>query len=495
MTRLYFVIVLARLFNVVSEKPMCTSLIVGKNATVTNVTLIARNEDCQRSNWNKSLVFRHQPEYVLNKKTAVKGDLWTLGNGLTVNVPTNAFCYSAMPDACSYEEASSTVGDRFFFEERGINQHNVAISATNSMHYNPQAKAVDPLLETGGIAESIIPTLLLPQMLSAVHGVELLGSYVSAYGASEANGILFSDCDESWYFEIGSGHQWIAVRVPQDQYLVVTNSLRVHGVNLNDHDNVRCSDGLFDFVIEHGLLEEPDSEHFDFAKAFGDLGNPYNVNRLWLAQKLLSPSQEQPTGLSQYPLFMTPDTPIAVNDVMTLLRATYAGTVLEGKADRTIGWLKTAESHIITLDADMPDPLRGVIWQAVSTTLCTPYIPLWSSMREIPDVYTLGSNQYGTQSAYWAFRGLYALAKDHGTNALTEAQTFWREYTASLINEHSFVRDTIAAMYRHSPETATTFAGRYSYGVAQHAVSKAHEARNRLMTAITIEDDKPGNGL
>ena len=474
---------------------MCTSVIVGKKATVTNVTLIARNEDCQRSNWNKSMVFRHEPEYVLNRKTAVQGNTWTLGNGLQVNVPHDAFSYSAMPDACGYTEASSTIGDRFFFEERGINQNNVALSATNSMNYNDRAKSVDPFVESGGIAECIIPTLLLPQMKSARHGVELLGDYVETYGASEANGILFSDCNESWYFEIGSCRHWIAVRVPQDQYLIVTNSLRVHGVNLDDHENVLYSGGLYEFVVEHQLLDDPNSEQFDFAEAFGDLGNPYNINRLWLAQGLLTPSYAQEPGQRQYPLFLPPDNAIAVDDVMTVLSATYEGTVLEGKASRTIGWLKTAESHIITLDGDMPDPVRGVIWQAVSTPLCTPYLPLWSAMQDIPDVYAKGSNDYGTQSAYWAYRGLYALAKDHGPDALRETQAMWKDYTRGLLNEHSFVRSAILAMYESSPATATAFAERYSYGITQQAVSKANKERNLLMTRITVEDDKPGNGL
>ena len=163
--------------------------------------------------------------------TAAAADgVWTLGNGLAVPVPDAGYAYSAMPDAAGGIEASSGIGDHFFFEERGINARNVAISATNSMTTNTLAAAADPFVSVG-IAESIIPTLILPQAESARHAVRLLGSYVERYGASEPNGVLIGDTAECWYVEIGSAHIWIGVRVPDQTYVAVANGLRVHDVD------------------------------------------------------------------------------------------------------------------------------------------------------------------------------------------------------------------------------------------------------------------------
>lgn len=295
--------------------------------------------------------FRPLPEYRCAPLPA--GGLWTLGNGLTVPVPRKAYSYSAMPDATGPTEATQAIGDRFFYEERGINGKNVAISATNSLSINDKAGKADPLLASGGIAESVIPTLILPQVETAVEAVRLLGQYVEEHGASEVNGVLFGDPDGAWYFENGSAHHWIAVKVPDDGYLVVANGMRVHGIDL-DRPDVLCSRGLYDFVVQHELLERPDRSDFDFAKAFGVLGVPYNQDRIWLAQSILTPSCPQKTGEPQYPLFMKPDHPIRIQDIMKLLRATYEGTVLEGKATRPIGYVRTAESHILTLDRSMP---------------------------------------------------------------------------------------------------------------------------------------------
>lgn len=465
---------------------MCTSIAVGQKATKDNVILISRNEDCLRNNWNKFLIQRDAPEYIAFKNTVHDGK-WVLGNGMAVPIPDVAYSYSGTPDAGADGEATSAIGNHFYYEERGVNEKNFAISATNSLSMNKAASAADPLVSEASVIEAIIPTLLLPQAESAQHAVALLGHYVETYGAGEANGVLLADLTESWYFEIGSGHHWIAVRIPDNQYIAVANGMRVHDVNIEDTATTRCSTGLFDFVCEHELLENPNPQSFDFATAFGDLTIPANFNRIWLAQSILSPEVKQPTGQHQYPLFMEPDETVAVSDVMRVLTATYEGTPLEGKATRSIGWPKTAESHIITLDPSMPDQLAGIIWQSISTPLCAPYMPLYRAMGEAPAVFAKGSNDYGTTSAYWAFRGLYSLAHAQGPQQLAETQQMWRDYVARLVADQGHIKKMVAEMDAQNPRAAVDFVSRYSTGVTYEAVAMANAARDKLMTAIAQE--------
>lgn len=131
-----------------------------------------------------------------------------------------------------------------------------------------------------------------------------------------------------------------------------------------------------------------------------------------------------------------------------------------------------------------------MIWQAVSTPLCAPYLPLYRVMHVIPPGYARGGDQYGTMSAYWAFRGLFALASDHKDTLLPEVQKFWKSYEQAFIDEHPFLEKMLVEMYQAKPETAIDFAGRYSTGVAYEAVGKADSVRNRLMTLITVEEDQ-----
>ncbi len=83
---------------------------------------------------------------------------------------------------------------------------------------------------------------------------------------------------------------------------------------------------------------------------------------------------------------------------MNVLRATYKGTELEGKAKRAIGVDRKAESHIMVLDPKMPPELKGLIWQVVSTPMGAPYLPLYSNMGDIPPGFSLEGNQYSPLS-------------------------------------------------------------------------------------------------
>lgn len=460
---------------------------VGKKATKKNIIIVSRNEDFTQPNWNKYMKFRQYPEYY-NKdgnNPVVNNNKWTLGNGLKVPVPKKMFSYNATPDAIGETESVYEIKDHFFFEERGINQNNVAISATNSLTINENATKADPLVKVG-IAECIIPTLILPQAKTAADAVSLLGAYVEKYGASEVNGILIGDPKEAWYFEIGSAHHWIAIKVPDEYYIIVANGMRVHGVDITDNNNIKHSKGLYEFVVKHKLLEKPDKHSFNFAQAFGIPGVSYNTNRIWLAQKILTPSLNQSPFLYQYPLFLKPDNPIEVPDVMEVLRATYKGTELEGVAERPIGYNKTAESHIMTIDAHMPENLMGTIWQAISTPLGAPYMPFYNVMKDIPNTYSIGDNVYDSLSAYWAFRGLYSLTIEFnkGSN-LPDLQALWKEFENNTYHEREHIDAMLKQLYKSSPEQANDFAAKYSTGIAYQAVGTANNERNKLMTLIT----------
>jgi dipeptidase len=235
---------------------MCTSIAVGRDASIDGSLLVARNEDCQRASWNKAMIRRTQPEWLAFPNSVANG-MWTLGNGMRVSVPATSYAYTGMPDA------SAAIGNRFLFEERGVNSCDFAISATNSMTTNPAAQAADPFVgdtatgEGAGLAESILPTLLLPQSRCVSHALDLLSGYMETVGASESNGLFLADPSGTWYVEIGSGHHWIAVRVPAGACIAVANALRVHGVDLEDTANVRHSAGLLGFVRDHWLLAKP----------------------------------------------------------------------------------------------------------------------------------------------------------------------------------------------------------------------------------------------
>ncbi len=462
---------------------MCTSIVAGKLATKDGTILVARNEDFDQNNWNKYLKGMRDPQY-----QGMSDENWTLGNGLTVPVPENSYRYCSIPDAAGAAEASEPIGDHYFFEARGINEKNVILTATNSMGINETASHADPVVSPG-IEESIIATLILPQAQTALDGIKLLGSYVEKYGAAEAAGICMADEEEAWYMEIGSAHHWAAVKVPQDKYLVVANCMRIRNIDLTDTENVQCSDGLYEFVQEHHLLENADEKDFDFAAAFGypwSMENQqdlyYNVDRLWLAQHILTPSRDQEVRLTSYPLFLEPDEKLTISLVAKVLRAGYHGTRLEGIATRPIGVVRTAQSHIMVLDHTMPDKLKGTIWQTVGTPLASAYIPLFARMQGIPKTYAMGGNVYHEKSAYWKFRSLFSLADLAGEDEAKKLSSNWAQLEQKFLDDYSEMCQQLKTMQDDQAEKA---AEAFNEKVLTKAETRAKKLRRKLLTGIS----------
>lgn len=469
---------------------MCTSILAGKEATEDNVLIVARDEDFDLNNWNKYLKPMRDPQYITDENCVKKGN-WRMGNGLTVPVPQKALRYCSSPDGAGSQEAACSIGEHYFFEERGFNEKGLMISATNSMEINAEANDADHVVEIG-IEESIILTLILPQAESALEAVRLLGYYVEKYGAMEANGISIADKEEIWYMEIGSGHHWIAVRVPQNCYLAVSNCMRIRGVDLDDTKNVQYSRGLYEFIVEANLLDNPDRNNLDFAGAFGYSGKSgtdpdpyYNVDRLWLAQYLLTPSLKQEIHQEEYPLFLVPDQKITVKKVAEILRAGYEGTPLEKVSKRPIGMVRTAESHIMVMDSSMPEGFEGMIWQTIGTPLGCPFMPLYPFMEEIPEEYALGDSVYDKDSAYWKFRSLFSIAS--GMGALEEVSSMWKQYEEELFKQFEAYRCFFHEWPEECVEQAKAYAQNYSMGVLLRTAEKAERKQKELLTRMSAE--------
>lgn len=454
----------------------CTGLIVGKSASIDGSIMIARNEDFGINNWNKHLAYRPAQKN--------ESETWKLGNGLEVPMPKEFFAYSAIPDW----DANTVDSQSKFYEERGINEYNVAISATTSAEINEKALKVDPLIDDG-VIEAIIPTLILPQAKTAKEGVTLLGEYIEKYGAGEGNSLYIADINEVWLVEIGSGHHWIAVKVPDDSYAMIANGLRIHGVNLNSK-SVMHSKGLVEFVNQHKLLDNPDAKSFNFAKAFGVTGDVYNIDREWLGQKMLTESKSQPTRQDQYPLFMKPDEKISVQDVAEVLSATYKGTSLEEKGQRPIRVERQLESHIIQLRPEMPYELQGLIWQSFGVLPESVLVPLYSSLQEYPTPYLTGGDTYTDNSAYWQFRSLTALASANQSKYLPMLKEIWDKEETKLYKQVTQLDTTLKSLYKTDKQAALDMASDYSFGQLQRTLTMATDIRYKMMTDLTKSTEK-----
>ena len=190
----------------------CTTILVGKKATVDGSTMIARNDDTFMPITPQR--FYMQPAY--NEKGRI---FKSKKNNFQIELPQKGLRTPFTPNVDLDKEG--------YYGESSINEANVAMSCTESVYGNQRALAYDPLVKDGLLEESM-QNVVAPYIHSAREGVEYLGQLIKKYGSPEGNGVLFSDNDEVWYMEIVTGHHWAATRIPDDCYAIAANQVAQH---------------------------------------------------------------------------------------------------------------------------------------------------------------------------------------------------------------------------------------------------------------------------
>ena len=94
--------------------------------------------------------------------------------------------------------------------------------------------------------------MILPRCRTAREGVKLLGEIIETIGAGEGFGVAFVDLTDVWYLETGSGHQWIAQRIPAECYFASGNQGRLQAYDPNSKD-MMGSATLTTWAQEHGF--------------------------------------------------------------------------------------------------------------------------------------------------------------------------------------------------------------------------------------------------
>ncbi|EBS4177554.1 dipeptidase, partial [Salmonella enterica subsp. enterica serovar Bovismorbificans] len=171
--------------------------------------------------------------------------------------------------------------------------------------------------------------ILLSQTKTAREAIALLGHIIETAGAGEGFGVAVVDDNEIWYLETATGHQWMAQRLPANQYFATGNQGRLQNYDPND-PNVMGSKSLVSFATEKGLYHPQKDGKFNFSKVYtrdDERDRTYNDPRVWTIQQKFNPSVKQDIAAGrQFPVFMTPEKKMTLDDVKAVLRSHYEGT-------------------------------------------------------------------------------------------------------------------------------------------------------------------------
>ena len=339
----------------------CTTVLVGKKASIDGSTIIARNEDGESP--------LHPQKFVYVKPEDQPRHYQSVLSKFSIDLPADPLGYTSTPEA---EDGHG------IWAAAGINSENVAMTSTETITTNSRVLGVDPLVAEG-IGEEDMPTIVLPYIHSAREGVQRLGSLLQQYGTYESNGIAFADKDEVWYFESIGGHHWAAIRIPDDAYVVAPNRFNITNFDFASDDTMSSAD-LRDLIETYHL--NPDPEGYNLRHIFGSAtikDTRYNNPRAWYGQKYFNPEFDT--------------TPIDVYGSL--------GTPAQKKLYRPIGINRNQELHILQIRNDVPAAIAGVHWLAFGPNTFNTVVPFYANVTDTPAAYRDTGDKFDVTKMYW----------------------------------------------------------------------------------------------
>ena len=463
----------------------CTGFIIGKDLTTDGSTLYGRTEDLE-PNHNKNFVVRE-------RKYNKAGDQFVdETNGFSFDLPAVSYKYTAVPDVTP---------EQGVFDEAGFNEEGVSISATVSASANDDIQKVDPYVKDG-IAESALTSVVLPHVKTAKEGVELLAKIVREKGAAEGNIVIIADKTGVWYMEILSGHQYAAIKFPDDKYAVFPNTFFLGSVDKNDSENTILSADLEKTARDAGTYKEINGS-FHVAQSYNPPLAEADRSRVWSGIKALDPNADVQYDDEYFELMHSTSDKLSLRDAMNLQRNRLEGTdfkpqdqmELDGKGipDKTkadpvykypISNPNVMEAHIFQLKDNLPASTGGgILWLAMGSPRNAPYLPYYGNISNTSQPYQEMSTAYNENSWYWTVSRINDLVAKYPELFEDGSIRSEIERMESQWMEEQPAHDKEQISLSEQPEQASLKATKYS-------MERADSVFKRLKEIQKIAEDK-----
>ena len=213
----------------------CTSLLVGKDATVDGSVLAAMNSDGGTVGW---LDIEPRAKHPPDETIPIYRDWRGQKRNIAAQVP-------------EVKETFQYLGTDYL---PFMNEHQVAM-VFNACRSRRLLKAPSDSC----ISHFQLMRIALARARTAREAIEVMGGLVEKYGLVDigpfpsGKNIGVTDPNEAWWVQLPGGHQWVAQRVPDDAFSVNANRFRVGAVDLSDKRNYMGSSHLISCAIASAL--------------------------------------------------------------------------------------------------------------------------------------------------------------------------------------------------------------------------------------------------
>jgi len=376
--KVLFNIILTILFSICLkiEASACTTVYVGKDVSEDGATIIARSVE-----WIPGYM-----SYVdsYDAKGHKKGDyIEDYMSGFKYEYPKKTFKY-ILGSTMDYAGDGKTT-------DVCMDEYGLTVSATISADTNEKAIKADPHVEDG-ISEGSISLILGSCCKNARDAVVLLCNIVDEYGSANPNSLIIADQKETWYVELYTGHQYAAIKMPEDKAAVIGNQFILGSFDIKDKD-VYYSKDLINLAKKNKFAVFEKNGCINLFKTYANGINAYTYPRVWKGQQLLA--ADKPSGYDpdeEYPAFFKPDGKVSFEDVAKFYRTEYDEDdefdIEDGKQIYPISLSSINSVHIVEIYDNLPAEMSSVLWLCNAPSKYGQFVPISNMVDEIPESYS-----------------------------------------------------------------------------------------------------------
>lgn len=297
-----------------------------------------------------------------------------------------------------------------------------------------------------------LQALGLQRASTARECVQIMGALAEEYGyADGGETLLVGDANEVWIFEISGpgplwtpdsgapGAHWAARRVPDDEIHAGANRSVLREIDFNDTENYMWSTDITKYPEELGYWKEGDPFNYSiiFDTCEGDTSYTCS-GRVWRVYDLLASNENTEIlngeqAATEQPFSVKPDEKVSLQDIMAVYYDHYEGTPFDmtvGLAagpwgnpvryrvskdakpedvakfdwERSIAIYRCSYSFVSQMRPDMPAEIGTVLWYGCDSPDTTVHVPIYAGTTEVPEEwYTSNRWEFDQNCAWWAF--------------------------------------------------------------------------------------------
>ena len=468
----------------------CTNFVVGKDASVDGSTMLSYAAD----SYALYGFLHHSPaaDYAEGAVREVKD--WDTGKPLCT-IPQVAHTYNV-------------VGN--------MNEHQLTIGETT---WGGRAE-----LETGeGIDYGSLIYIALERCKTAREAIKCMTDLVAEYGyASSGETFSIADPNEVWMMEligkgkVEKGAVWVATRVPDDCIAAHANQARFTTINFKDKENWMWSKDVVKFARKQGYYTGKKDEDFNFQEAYA----PYDFSGLYVCEaRVWSFFRKFSGDMDKYfdfasgktfvetggkyagermPLYIKPNHKVSAQELKNCMRDQYEGTPLDitqgpdagpwnsklrygslgFKLDSVQYWFErpiatqqTAWSFVAQMRGYESAKAGGIFWFGVDDAASTVYVPMYSTITEVPECFKEGNGDmynYSPTSAWWTYNIVANWAYTKYSAMMPDIKKVQAAWEDKFNAQVEAIDAQVAEM---DPTKATEFLTKYSCAQAQESTA------------------------